>query len=229
MRSWLTAGSWRSANGGSRTARDRSLFATTCPFAIQSSYGARNLVGRYQLRAGQRAGQAVQRDVPKIRSFPPAFEQDGRSDPSEAGRPHDRRRGALRGHRQGLRDHARALRADLQRGARGARSQGDTDDRHRGVRRSGRDRPDLLRPLLLPGPGRRRRQGLPAAGRRDARVREGGDRAPGAAHQAAAVRAAAHRRGADAEHDAVRRRGARARPPRRARRRSRRPRPPSAS
>ena len=53
-----------------------------------------------------------------------------------------------------------------------------------------RHRPDLLRPLLLPRADRRRREGLPAAARRDARGRQGRDRARRAALQAAAVRAA---------------------------------------
>ena len=65
--------------------------------------------------------------------------------------PVHRRGGSLRGDRQGLRDHARSLRADHARGARRARPEGDEDDRHRGVRRPVGDRPDLLRPLLLPG------------------------------------------------------------------------------
>ena len=39
------------------------------------------------------------------------------------------------------------------------------------------DRPDLLRPPLLPGPGHRRRKALPAAARGDARDGQGRDRA----------------------------------------------------
>ena len=93
------------------------------------------------------------------------------------------------------------------------------DDRHRGVRRPQRDRPDLLRPQLLPRSDRRRCQGVPAAARRDARGRQGRDRPRRAALQAAALCAAGGRRRdrrADADDDAVRRRGARARPDRRA-------------
>ena len=118
---------------------------------------------------------------------------------------------------------------DRARRARRARPEGDEDDRHRGVRRPRRDRPDLLRPLLLPRADRRRRQGLPAAARRDARVGQGRDRHGRAALQAAAVRAAADRRRADADDDAVGRRGPLAGPARRARVGRARPRRPIAS
>ena len=51
-----------------------------------------------------------------------------------------------------------------------------TRDRHRGLRRPRGHRPDLLRPPVLPRPGQGRGQGLRAAARGDARVRQGRDR-----------------------------------------------------
>ena len=69
----------------------------------------------------------------------------------------------LREHRQGLRDQPGPLRRDRDRGARGARSEEDALDRHPGVRGPRRDRPDLLRPPLLPRARHRRREGLPPA------------------------------------------------------------------
>ena len=219
VRSWLTAGSRRSATRSQSDGKTSfSGLQRLARSLYKDSYGSRNLVRRDQLRAGQRAGQAVQRDVPKIRSLPPAFEQDGRSDPSEAGRPHDRRRGALRGHRQGLRDHARALRADHP--ARSSRR--SIPRRHgRSTSRSSSIWPKSTRSTTTTPTTWRPRPAAPRPtgcwSTRCASPGKVGDRTRRAAHQAAAVRAAAHRRGADAEHDAVRRRGARARPPRRAR------------
>ena len=52
------------------------------------------------------------RDLAQDGPLPPALQQDRRADPAEARRSDDRRGGPLRGHRQGLRDHARPLRGD---------------------------------------------------------------------------------------------------------------------
>ncbi len=199
-------------------ARRRSSLATKPRSLYKDTYGSSNLVRCDQLRTGQRAGQAVHRDFAQDGSLQPALQQDRGADPPEAGRSDHRRGSPLRGHRQGLRDHARPVRDDHQRGARRARSEGDQDGRHRGVRRPGRHRPDLLRPQLLPGAHGRRGQGLPAAARRDARGGQGRHRQGRAALQAAAVRAAPDRGRARADHDAVGRRGALARPPGRDRR-----------
>ena len=72
------------------------------------------------------------------------------------------------------------------RGAERRRPGEDAHDRHRVLRQARRDRPDLLRPPVLPRPGRRdRRHGprLPAARRRDGADRPGRARALRAAHE----------------------------------------------
>ena len=74
------------------------------------------------------------------------------------GEPGDRRGGPLRAARQGLRDRPRPLRDHQARGARLALAREDAHDRHRGLRRSRPDRPDLLRPPLLPRARHRRRR-----------------------------------------------------------------------
>ena len=76
-----------------------------------------------------------------------------------------------------------------------------------GLRRHRRDRPDLLRQPLLPGPGRGRREGLLAAGPGDGGVGQGGDRPLRLPQQGAPGGDAPRRRRADPDHDALRRRG----------------------
>ena len=100
----------------------------------------------------------------------------GPSDLAEAGRLGHRRRGPLREARQGLRADQGPLRRDHARGARLGLAREDPRDRHRGLRRPRGHRPDLLRPPVLPRPGQGRGEGLRAAARGDARVRQGGDR-----------------------------------------------------
>src|SRR5947209_12732998 len=63
--------------------------------------------GRDQLRAGERAGQAVQRDLAEGRPLQPAPRARRRAHPAEADLPGGRRGGPVRAHRQGLRDHPR--------------------------------------------------------------------------------------------------------------------------
>ena len=75
------------------------------------------------------------------------------------------------------------------------------------LRRSGRDRPDPLRPALLPDAGRRRGEGLPPDAGGDARVRQGGDRPRRAAPEGPPRRAAPPRRPADHGDARLRRRG----------------------
>ena len=102
--------------------------------------------------------------------------------------PDDRRRGRLRGHRQGLRADARPLRHHRAGRARGAGSQEDEGDRDRGLRLARRDRPDLLRPPVLPRARPRRREALQAPLRGDARDRPRRDRERRHPLQAAARR-----------------------------------------
>ena len=128
----------------------------------------------------------------------------------------ERRGGSVREPRQGLRADEGALRRHHARGARGARSREEPDDRHRGLRRPRRHRPRLLRPSLLPDPGQGLREGLRAAAERDGGVRQGGDRARRAAVEGAAGRDPARaRQRADDGDDDLRRRGRPARPDRR--------------
>ena len=60
-----------------------------------------------------------------------------------------------------------------------ARAAEDAHDRHRGLRGPRADRPDLLRPPVLPRPGQGRGEGLQAAARRDGGGGQGRDRARG--------------------------------------------------
>ncbi len=96
-------------------------------------------------------------------SFRELRDGDHSRDPPQAGRRGGRRGGPLREDRQGLRDRARAVRDPQPRRARGAGPEEDEGDPDRGLRRPRRDRPDLLRPALLPRPAARRRARLRAA------------------------------------------------------------------
>ena len=75
--------------------------------------------------------------------------------------------------RQGLRAAVGRLRPDRRRRARGARPRGGAHDRHRGVRRPRRHRPDLLRLRVLPRARQGDGQAVRAARRGDGGVAEG--------------------------------------------------------
>ena len=117
---------------------------------------------------------AVQR---KTVRFHQLDSEDRRAHPAEARRPDDRRGGALR---------ATSSRATRSRPtATWSSSPSELEALEPKKTKTieiedfvelDRDRPDLLRPPVLPGARRRRRQALPAAARRDARDRQGRDR-----------------------------------------------------
>ena len=116
------------------------------------------------------------------------------------------RRGPLRGHRQRVRRTSIAHR----RGAQRRRPEEDQDDRDRGLRQARGDRPDLLRPPVLPRPrgrDRRHRPRLPPAGRGDGPHRPRRARALRPAHEGVPGRDPRPRAGADALDDALPRRG----------------------
>ena len=140
------------------------------------AHGALHLDRRDQLRAGHGAREALLGGEPEERPLPPAPREHRRPHRPAARRPLHGRGGALRRDRQGLRDRPGEVRRGHLGGARGARPQEDAHDRHRGLRRARRDRPDLLRPPVLPRAGRRRGQALPPAHGGHARDAARGDR-----------------------------------------------------
>ena len=106
--------------------------------------------------------------------------------------------GPLRGDRQRVR-----RRRGHRRGAERRRPGEDAHDRHRVLRQARRDRPDLLRPPVLPRPrrrDRRHRARLPAARGRDGAERPGRDRALRAADEGVPRRHPRARQGAHALH-----------------------------
>ena len=105
---------------------------------------------RDQLRARERAGQALQRGLEEDRPLPPAPREGRHPHPAEAGVSRGWRGGAVGRHREGLRDQPGPVRRGDARGARGARPEEDKEHRHRGVRRPRGHRPAVLRPPLLP-------------------------------------------------------------------------------
>ena len=118
-------------------------------------------------------------------------------------------RGQLGGDRQQLRPRRQGGRGH-RRGAGVGRAAQDADHRHRGVRRPGRGRPDLLRPPLLPR-ARRRERGhaarLPPAGRGDGRAGARRARTVRDANQGVPRGCPGARRGAGPHDDALPRRG----------------------
>ena len=178
-----------------------------------------------QLRAAQRAREALQRGLQADRPLPRAAR--GRRLPrAPQARGRVRRQGGpLREDRQGLRVRARPVRGPDPRRALRARAAEDPRDRDPGLRRPRRDRPDLLRAALLPRPRQGRREGLRAARPGDEGGAQGRDRPLRAAQQGAPGRDPADGRRADAGDDALPRRGHAARrtsTARSSRRRSRR-------
>ena len=199
---------WRAADRASRHAHvgDSALGVAQC------AHGKVDVERSDLVRARQRAREAVLRGESQDRAVPSAQRQDGAPDLAEARRLGHQRGGPLRGHRQGLRADQGALRRDHARRARGARPRAEPHDRHRGLRRPRRHRPDLLRPSVLPRPRQGRGEGLRAAAPCDGGVREGRRGAGRAALQGAAGGdPPGAGRGADDGDDDLRRRGRRAR------------------
>ena len=163
-----------------------------------------------QLRAGQRPGAAVHRGAQPRRALHAAARARPATGAQQARRRADRRRGRVRRHRQGLRGRRRPVRRGRPERTRRARPRGVAPDRHRGLRRPGRDRPDLLRPALLPDADERGgRQALQAARRGDGARRQGRGRPLRDAQQGVPRRRPCPRRPAAAVDDALRRRGRR--------------------
>ena len=116
------------------------------------SHGTLHLDRRHQLRAGDRAGEALQRGLPQIRPLPPA--QRARPACASSRSASTRRRAT----RSPTRTSSRASRSAptatsiIEPGrARVARPEEDEDHRDRGLRRPHGDRPDHVRPPVLPG------------------------------------------------------------------------------
>ena len=137
-----------------RPSRDRND-----PCAVDAAHGIREDPGhgafhldrRDQLRAGHGAREALPRGEPEDRPLPPAQrEHRRRASPSGASTPPPARRCPTTRSSRATRSPRRST-SWSPGGARGARPQEDEDDRHRGLRRARRDRPDLLRPPVLPG------------------------------------------------------------------------------
>ena len=148
--------------------------------------GTRDLERRDQLRSGHDPGEAVQRDVVAQHRLQPVREGHRRADPLQACGREQRQRGRVQRHRQGPRGRRRQVRHRDPGGARSGRADEEPHDRHRGLRRPRRHRPDLLEQHLLPGAGRgrRSREALRAAAQGHEGVEEGRHRALRHARQA---------------------------------------------
>ena len=99
---------------------------------------------------------------PQERVVQPARQPGQPAHPLPQGERRDRRRGARRPHRQGLRGHQGPLRHRRPRRAGAVHAHRDPLDRPRRVRRPGRDRPALLRQPLLPRARQGRRSRTPS-------------------------------------------------------------------
>ena len=145
-----------------RAARDRSASARR---GVRLNHGSSNLERRDLLRARHGARQGVLGRLAQGRALQPAARRRRRAHPAEARLLGGRRRGAVRGDRQGLRDRARPLRDDHARRARDAGRRAHAAHRDRGVRRARRHRPDPLGVDLLPRARPGRGQAVRAAAR----------------------------------------------------------------
>ncbi|CAA9331923.1 MAG: Ku-like_protein, partial [uncultured Friedmanniella sp.] len=140
-----------------------------------------DLEGSHLLRARDDPGQALLRDRGEGHQLPPGARRGRGPDQVQAGLRARRERGALRRHRQGLRDGRRADGGPGQ-GRHGPAAAGHHQVGRGGpVRRRGRGRPHLLQQDLLPAGRRARGQAIRAAPRRpepERTVRRGQGGAP---------------------------------------------------
>ena len=194
------------------------------------AYAPRDLDRRDQLRPGQRAGEAVQRAQPQdacastsCRARPACASRRSASIPQTGEEvPYE---DIVKGYEIAPDRYVVIEPGELERSQPKKTKTIEIEDFVELVA----DRPDLLRPPLLPRARPRRRQALPAAAGGDARDRQGGDRARGDPLQGAARGDPPDGRRARDGDDDVRRRSAPARAPRRDRRGRARSRRPSAS
>ncbi len=117
-----------------------------------------------QLRAAQRAREALQRGLQADRALPRAARGRRLAREAQARGRGRRQGGPLREDRQGLRVRAGPVRGPQPRRALRARAAALTRDRDPGLRRPRRHRPHLLRAALLPRSRQGRRPRLRAAG-----------------------------------------------------------------
>ena len=121
------------------------------------------------VRHGRHPDQARSRRSQEEHLVQPARRPHDVAHPLPQGQRGDRRGGAVRAHRQGLRPRRRQLRRPHRRRPGPAAAGEVQGDRPRDVRARGRGQPDDVR-LVLPRPARQERQAVRPAGRRHGRV-----------------------------------------------------------